>query len=619
MHLSEIQIYNYKSISDITIPVKKYGDSYTSVLVGLNEAGKSNILEAISLISKNCHKNSYKYSDLKNRNLNKKYVDLFYQYEFDNDKEWKLKLKKKIDISPEFEKKIKLTSCEKNVYLSNESSSFSNLSSIYWDKSELDLSQFSYKKENNNTEKLYTIKENSEVKEEEKNDFTVLDEEKLSKILYDANIFDDKLKEPLVTIWKPEDKYLITKEVDLNLFAENINLSIPLRNIFMLCGYETQEDIKNKISTMSRPESKNLEKQLSRAATNYINNVWKEHKISIEVDIEHTNKILSVFISDKDNEDEYFNMSERSQGFKQFISLILNLSISNNKNRCRDSIIIIDEPENHLHPSGIRYMRDELIKIGNNNYVFVATHSPFLIDNKNMNRHFLVKKNQGNTQIKQINKETMLADEEVLRMGFGINIMKDLLTPYKILVEGMSDLNILRKVLNKVAKDLCIGMTNGQGGNIVQIASLLKYSEVDCFVIVDDDKEGKDYKEKITKLGEPFSINNVLTIRDLCGDIIPGGTIEDILNKEFVISNANKIIKEENPDLNIVEADIDGNKPILENIKVFLHKNDLKDMSNDIIFRIKNNLGEKFNISGFETKHPLLKTLAENIVAKIKD
>ena len=76
-------------------------------------------------------------------------------------------------------------------------------------------------------------------------------------------------------------------------------------------------------------------------------------------------------------------MDERSQGFKHFISLILHLSISNKKEKCKDQIIIIDEPENHLHPSGIRYMRDELIKIGKNNYVFVATHSPFMIDNKN--------------------------------------------------------------------------------------------------------------------------------------------------------------------------------------------------------------------------------------------
>ena len=55
MELKNIQIANFKSIENITIPIEIKGrgkrKAYTNILVGLNESGKSNILEAIKLFS----------------------------------------------------------------------------------------------------------------------------------------------------------------------------------------------------------------------------------------------------------------------------------------------------------------------------------------------------------------------------------------------------------------------------------------------------------------------------------------------------------------------------------------------------------------------------------------
>ena len=51
MILKKIEIKNFKSIKEIDFEVKKYGDSYTSFLLGVNEVGKSNILQAISFMN----------------------------------------------------------------------------------------------------------------------------------------------------------------------------------------------------------------------------------------------------------------------------------------------------------------------------------------------------------------------------------------------------------------------------------------------------------------------------------------------------------------------------------------------------------------------------------------
>ena len=50
MKLTKIKIRNFKSIQDIEFDVQKHGGSYTTMLLGRNESGKSNILEAMSLL-----------------------------------------------------------------------------------------------------------------------------------------------------------------------------------------------------------------------------------------------------------------------------------------------------------------------------------------------------------------------------------------------------------------------------------------------------------------------------------------------------------------------------------------------------------------------------------------
>ena len=50
MKIKNILIENYKSVARISIDVKKIAGRACFILLGVNESGKSNILEAISLL-----------------------------------------------------------------------------------------------------------------------------------------------------------------------------------------------------------------------------------------------------------------------------------------------------------------------------------------------------------------------------------------------------------------------------------------------------------------------------------------------------------------------------------------------------------------------------------------
>ncbi|MDA0208487.1 MAG: AAA family ATPase [bacterium] len=53
-------------------------------------------------------------------------------------------------------------------------------------------------------------------------------------------------------------------------------------------------------------------------------------------------------------------------GFCQFISFLLTISAESATNQLSNSLLLLNEPETHLHPQAQEYLKDELIKITRN-------------------------------------------------------------------------------------------------------------------------------------------------------------------------------------------------------------------------------------------------------------
>ena len=158
---------------------------------------------------------------------------------------------------------------------------------------------------------------------------------------------------------------------------------------------------------------------------------------------------------------------------------------------------MIDETEIHLHPSGVRWMLKELIEIGKHNYLFISTYSNFMLDKNTRERHYLLTKNKaGLTEAHHITNNEDINDDEILQSAFGINVITDFLTPHTLLVEGATDKKLLQKALKQVKSDNDVLIANGTGANIVAASSYMLLNSVTPMVIIDDDKDGKEYKKK---------------------------------------------------------------------------------------------------------------------------
>jgi predicted ATP-dependent endonuclease of OLD family len=615
MLLKQIKIQNFKSIFDLNFEAKKHGNSYTSMFVGINEVGKSNILQAMSFLETPTEE--FNFLDLNNQNNDKgEYVNIYFEFEFENDKTYLAVLKKKIVGSDTFLKLLNIQTITKNVFLKRGET-------VFQEAYKINLEDFKFKDyfySRLPTEE-YKIKHKDELKEDELAVFEKLDEDKLKEILIDLLEETIKEHETKVSFWRPKKEYLITEPINLQIFKDNPLTNIPLKNIFVLSKYKTNEEIKTKIEEIIDNQSlrRGLQSTLSKNATKHFGNVWKH---GIEIDIEISEPLMcNVHIKDKGkaNENKFFNMNSRSQGFHQFASLILSLSIQNHSLNMENRLILIDEPENHLHPSGIRDIMEELLKIGENNYVFLATHSCFMIDKKTKQRNFIIKKvNAKNTIYHQIREESEVIDDEVLREAFGINIYKDFLSPYKLLVEGLSDKKIIEKTIAKLKVKETILITNGYGDNIVSIASRLNYEDISPLVILDDDESGKKNRDKIVKIGSNFTDTNVLTLKDLESHIVTGGTIEDLLGKVFVESKFKEQYNlkfEKEPE----NFSLDETQPFVKQIKIYLQRNGNGADFEKFLEDMKTKIAVDFSPTdaGLNGDLSLLKSVVEKIVEQL--
>lgn len=608
MIIKKARIENFKSINKIEIPFEKVGNSYTKIFVGINESGKSNILEALSFFE--VPEEDVLFDHFCNQKMeDSKSCDIYYNLDFEDGESDALQNAVNEVVNADFDIEFSITNIEKNVYLSKDSSTF-EASYNY----EISLSNPNLYIKSSKVSGKDTI---SIVDEQHKTDgYVLLDNESFDDHLYDiiAEFFEEH--EPYVSVWKPSKEYLLY-DANLNTFKDNITSNKPLYNIFKLSGYEDKKAISEAIGKVSNPRSRSrLESKLNDSLNDYIGKVWS-NSIDLIIEITETGN-FSLLIKDKGNENKHdrFSISERSEGAKQFLSLILSLSIETTNHERKNELILIDEPEVHLHPSGIRDLAKELLKIGRDNYVFLATHSPFMIDKTHKERHYIVKKNKkAITEITKIKDTDNIIDDEVLNEAFGINVYRDLLNPHSILVEGASDKLILQKAFNLLGrKD--IGIANGHGSNIDTLASKMNYDNISILVITDDDKEGRKYKENILKIGGAYNDNTVYTIRDIEGDIIDQGTIEDTLGCKFVESQFIKYYKS-TFDEDLTGIALSEDKPLLTQIVSILKEKKKYNSWNMDSF--KKQLSEEFNPTktSFPSKYKLLKELVEKIKAKL--
>ncbi len=388
MKLHKINIENFKSIDNLNFEINEIEDSYTYSLLGINESGKSSFLKAISLVDS---KDIIYPNDFYDEKIPVK-INLFYKLSKQELNELNKELITNFKFSKDLTDKVVITEIQISIEFEPNSTISKTISEIV-----------SFEKDFFSE---YTLKENIPIKKSKEDidleDFNLLE-------FFKSNLndyfwgFSHK-----VVFWKSAPEYLILDEIDLLKFSKSPKeISIPLLNCFNLAGIN-EDSLQAEITKLNTPVSiSSLQSKLSELTTIHINKVWPEHPISIVFQID--NNKISLLIEDNGVKFQPKTTSQRSDGFKQFISFLLTVSVENHNGELEDTILLIDEPETHLHPPAQINLLRELIKITSNdknNILFFATHSNYLIDKTNLDRNYKVsKKENKRTVITKIEKK----------------------------------------------------------------------------------------------------------------------------------------------------------------------------------------------------------------------
>jgi AAA15 family ATPase/GTPase len=368
MILEKVRIRNYRSLEDFEFKIESLSDNSSSFgLIGVNEAGKSSILTALALKDGVVNSSGERLPLIKDFNNKESAIQIDYYYEL---------------TKPELDKAKLLL----NEGVTEE------------EKVEIDFSRFMVKTFFNPSApstagyqlKIHEIKDRTKAEVIEKK---LLD---FAKSTMQVSVF-----------WTAESRFLISAPIPLGDFAANPEaVSIPLKNSFFLAGIDNIEAAINKLIGDST-EVEYLQEQLGEAVTKHISSRWPGHPIKITFTI--TDGKINFHVRDTKTKAKAKTADQRSDGFKQFVSFLLTISAQNINKELSDTILLLDEPETHLHPKAQENLLQELIKISNkdnNNIVMFATHSIFMIDRGDLSRNYEIFKERAVTDKKRFDKKT---------------------------------------------------------------------------------------------------------------------------------------------------------------------------------------------------------------------
>ena len=228
-----------------------------------------------------------------------------------------------------------------------------------------------------------------------------------------------------------------------------------------------------------------------------------------------------------------FLVEANGAGIRESLRLILDLELK------KPSLLLLEEPEVHLHPGLARVMASYLREKSRDIQMFVATHSTEFVDSVAFQNAYLVSRDKGYKTVCQ--SITQSDGPLLLPSELGLRLSSVFMFDRLAFVEGPSDETILRSL----AKTLRLDMTKSNVGfvhmcgvrNFAHFAAegtldLLAKRRVQLWFVADrDERDDEEVKKMEGRLG-PRATLRVLSRRELENYLIDENAIKKFLDEK---------------------------------------------------------------------------------------
>lgn len=257
-------------------------------------------------------------------------------------------------------------------------------------------------------------------------------------------ISDILIKKLKIVFWFYDPTKFIQDIVDLSALQANQEKFKYILNMFKISGLDIQDFFKSKDI-----QKLNMLSIINETLSELIKNAWKEKNLEFSINIGENNRLLTSFKENGQN----IEPGKRSEGFKWYFSFLLDFNVKFG-NEIKNCIILLDEPGIHLHPGGQKMLLTQIEELSKYNQIIYTSHLPFMINRMFPKRILYVNKKEGKTQIIKPKKEEIF-DDFLLSSILGYNLTS--LSKWGeicVFVEGITDKILVEKiVLEKANRD----------------------------------------------------------------------------------------------------------------------------------------------------------------------
>jgi predicted ATP-dependent endonuclease of OLD family len=520
MKFTQFKITNYKGIEDITFNLDKSPEANIYTLVGLNESGKTTILEAIN--SFNDVEKGLSVLDLPGAII-KDYNDLIPISKRDNFNDT-ISLEVTLKLEEEDLLKINKFALENTAFKSvQERETIVYYRHYHYQNSTFKSSEslwsgfYGIPKDSIDEKNVFISSKTNEEYKEDNLKIAGFCSSLIPNILYFPNFLFDF----------PSKIYLQTK--DLPSLKDKFYLDL-IQDILNSLKNDTniKDHLVDRIKSENSSQKKNLERQIQlmgKKVTSVVFDAWNRifqrqitgTRVLITYDIDNDNLPFLEFQIEA--EDGIYQLSERSLGFRWFFIFLLFTQFRPfRKDTPQNIIFLFDEPASNLHSTA----QKQLLKSFENLKVIYTTHSHHLI-NPNWLESTYVVKNEGlqldnpeNYNIKKTNITIEPYREFASKHPHNTAYFQPILDVLDyapsdleiitscILLEGKNDyytLSYFKEVIFKSKYNLNMAPSTGSG-NLDTIISLYIGWGKEFIILLDSDKAGKNQKDRyIEKFG----------------------------------------------------------------------------------------------------------------------
>ncbi len=280
---------------------------------------------------------------------------------------------------------------------------------------------------------------------------------------------------------------------------------------FLIAANISKEEILQAFEDPIDGNRKTVRNRIARKIHQNIQEEFNEfyNQEKIEFQIEFENRVFKIYIL---TDDKAMNLSERSNGLRWYISIFVD--VLSRKYKKSSLVYLLDEPGVYLHVNAQKQLLELFSRLAEkDNQVIYTTHSPYMIDSRDIsNVRAIEKVEEGNTKIfksaydQNLSNDSKMETLSPLVQAIGADLKFNIGPSSKnnLITEGITDYMYMNALINYLAIDSAPQIIPSAGvSNINRIVSILIGWGCEFKILLDYDIAGyNEYGVLVKNLDE---------------------------------------------------------------------------------------------------------------------